>query len=358
MIEGEISLADVLAAIAVVINGLPQGLLALSYGFGAFPTALGFAVGVVGALLFGSVAPISFQAESIVLAGTMGCNRYERCTIVVICGLAMAAVGAFGLLQPTIAFIGPAIESGMMAGVGIILATVAINMVKSNAKVGVVSVAVALLVYAFKKDLVWTIVASVVASTVLWLAVRPKTGPQGQGSTADTEVIKAIPLTFNPQVIRGALAMICLQIGGNIAYAGITGNIAKTPVNVDRVTLYSGLADAASAFFGGGPVEAIISGTGAAPRPLLAGVLMMGIMAVILLLKLLPTIGKHVPSESIAGFLFVLGAIVVFPVNVKAAIGADAVVGGVTTVVTAATDPFIGLIAGVIIRTLMGTIGG
>ncbi len=350
---GEIDLADLLAAIAVVINGLPQGLLALSYGFAAFPTALGFAVGVAGAFLSGSVAPISFQAESIVLAGTMGRDRYERCTIVVICGLVMAAIGALGLLQPTIAFIGPAIENGMMAGVGVILATVAVNMVKSNAKVGIASVAVAVLVYAFKKDLVWTIVASVVASTVLWLAVRPKSGEANRGASSQIEVIKAIPLKFNPQVVRGSLAMICLQIGGNIAYAGITGNIAKTPVNVDHVTLYSGLADAASAFFGGGPVEAIISGTGAAPRPLLAGVLMMGIMTVILLLKLLPTIGKHVPSESIAGFLFVLGAIVVFPINVKAAIGDDPITGGVTTVVTAATDPFIGLVAGVIVRALM-----
>lgn len=350
-------MADVLAAIAVVINGLPQGLLALSYGFAAFPTALGFAIGVAGALLFGSVAPISFQAESIVLAGTIGRDRYERCTIVVITGIAMAVVGALGLLQPTIAFIGPAIENGMMAGVGIILATVAVNMVKSNSKVGIVSVAVALLVYAFKKDLVWTIVSSVVASTILWLAVKPKTDDAGTGAYTDIEVMRPIQLKFTPQVIRGALAMICLQIGGNIAYAGITGKIAGKGVNVDHVTLYSGLADAASAFFGGGPVEAIISGTGAAPRPLIAGVMMMAIMAAILLLKLLPTIGKHVPSESIAGFLFVLGAIVAFPINVKAAIGADPITGGVTTVVTAATDPFIGLVAGVIVRALMAAAG-
>jgi len=69
--------------------------------------------------------------------------------------------------------------------------------------------------------------------------------------------------------------------------------------------------------------------------------------------RLLPVIGRRVPSESIAGFLFVLGAIVVFPVNIGAAIQGDPVVGGVTAVVTAATDPFIGLVAGVIIRFLM-----
>lgn len=65
-------LQDILAAIGVVLNGIPQGLLALSMGFASVPTALGFGVGVIGCLLLGSVAPISFQAETIVLAGTMG----------------------------------------------------------------------------------------------------------------------------------------------------------------------------------------------------------------------------------------------------------------------------------------------
>ena len=41
-------LQDILAAIGVVLNGIPQGLLALSYGFASVPTALGFAIGAVG----------------------------------------------------------------------------------------------------------------------------------------------------------------------------------------------------------------------------------------------------------------------------------------------------------------------
>ena len=47
---------DILAAIGVVLNGIPQVLLALSMGFAAVPTALGFGVGVIGCLLLGSVA--------------------------------------------------------------------------------------------------------------------------------------------------------------------------------------------------------------------------------------------------------------------------------------------------------------
>ena len=40
-------LQDILAAIGVVLNGIPQGLLALTYGFASVPTAIGFAVGAV-----------------------------------------------------------------------------------------------------------------------------------------------------------------------------------------------------------------------------------------------------------------------------------------------------------------------
>lgn len=347
---------NLLAAIAVVINGLPQGLLALSFGFAAFPTALAFAVGVVGAVVFRSVAPISFQAESIVLAGTIGKDRMERCTIVFLTGVAMAAMGGLGILQPIIKFIGPAIENGMMAGVGIILATVAINMLRKSPTVGAWSVVTALLTYAFMgKNLVWTIVISVVVSSAVYLATRKHAEQTISAPPENIERLSPIKLVLNsPRVIRGTLAMICMQVGGNIAYAGITGGIANRPVNVDHVTLYSGIGDAISAYFGGGPVEAIISGTGAAPDPWLAGVLMMGIMAIILAVKLLPILAKFVPSESIAGFLFVLGAIVAFPINIGLAVQASPVLGGAVTVVTAATDPFIGLVAGVILRALLG----
>ena len=37
-------MTDLLAALAVVLNGIPQGLLALSFGFAAFPTAVAFLV--------------------------------------------------------------------------------------------------------------------------------------------------------------------------------------------------------------------------------------------------------------------------------------------------------------------------
>ena len=75
-------LTDIMAVIGVVLNGLPQGLLALTFGFASIPTALAFFVGAIGNTVTQSVAPISFQAETITYAGTAGKNRSECCTMV------------------------------------------------------------------------------------------------------------------------------------------------------------------------------------------------------------------------------------------------------------------------------------
>ena len=48
-------LTDLLAIIGVVLNGLPQGLLALTFGFASVPTALAFFVGAVGNTITQSV---------------------------------------------------------------------------------------------------------------------------------------------------------------------------------------------------------------------------------------------------------------------------------------------------------------
>lgn len=349
------SLQDVLAAIAVVINGLPQGLLALTFGFAAFPTALAFLIGPIGMVAFGQIAPISFQAESIVLAGTLGKDRSERLNIVFFTGIGMAIIGGLGLLQPTIKFIGPAILNGMMAGVGITLAKVGIDMIKANKLVGGVSIASAILTFFISDNLVYTIVASVFISSLAWIFIKKSKNKDAKEEEVDLRYEKLIPLKLklNLNVIRSVLALITMQIGGNIAYASITGSLANRPTNVDYVTLYSGLGDAVSAFFGGGPVEAIISGTAVAPSPVISGVIMMLIMAAVLFAKLLPKIAKYVPSESIAGFLLVLGAIIVFPENIGLGIAANPLVAGVTTIVTAGTDPFVGMLSGIVVRFLM-----
>ena len=351
-------LQDILAAIGVVLNGIPQGLLALSMGFASVPTALGFGVGVIGCLLLGSVAPISFQAETIVLAGTMGKNMRERLSMVFFAGVTMAALGACGLLTAIVNFAGETVLNAMMAGVGLVLTKLALGMMKENKLVGITSVVTAVLVYFFLgQNLVYTIVISLVVSSAAAKLAGQDIGG-GVGTAEKMGRLKLEKPIFNLSVLRGALALACLTVGANIAFGSITGGIAGASQNVDHLTIYSGLADAVSALFGGAPVEAIISAKAGAPHPVTAGVLMMGIMAVILFCGLLPKIGKYVPSQSIAGFLLILGAVVTVPGNAAAAFAGtgagDTIVAGVTMGVTAFTDPFFGMLAGTALKLLFG----
>ena len=152
-------MTDLMAVIGVVLNGLPQGLLALAYGFASVPTALAFFVGAIGNTVTQSVAPISFQAETIVLAGTMGKNMRERLSMVFFAGVTMAALGACGLLTAIVNFAGETVLNAMMAGVGLVLTKLALGMMKENKLVGITSVVTAVLVYFFLgQNLVYTIV--------------------------------------------------------------------------------------------------------------------------------------------------------------------------------------------------------
>ena len=358
-------LQDILAAIGVVLNGIPQGLLALAYGFASVPTALGFAIGAIACGALSSVAPISFQAETVVMAGTMGKNRRDRLSMVLFGGLIMALLGLTGTLSAITNFAGDAIVHAMMAGVGFVLVKTAFGMVKENQLVGWISVASAVIIYLIAKfldpgnALVYTIVGSLIISSI-----AAKLAGQKLGENAITEKMCRLKLekpTINPTVIRGALSLACLTIGANIAFGNITSGMGGSSLNVDHLTVYSGLADAVSSLFGGGPVEAIISATGAAPHAVLSGVIMMGIMALILFFGLLPKIGKFVPSQSIAGFLFILGAFVTIPGDGAAAF-ATAEAGGstlaaVTMSVTAVFDPFFGMLAGIVLKLIIGVTG-
>ena len=346
-------LTDLLAIIGVVLNGLPQGLLALTFGFASVPTALAFFVGAVGNTITQSVAPISFQAETITYAGTAGKDRSERCTMIFIGGVIMALIGAFGLLTKIVNFVGEDVAYGMMAGVGIILVKAAIDMIKSDAISGGVSLAAALITYYFTKDsantLVYTIVISVVASCI----ANAFFNKEKSSIVVEDDKFVRQKFTINANVILGALGMVCLNIGSNISFGGITAGMATGGnYNVDNLTVISSLADMFSSFFGGAPVEAIISATDNAPHAVWAGVIMMVVIGVILLLKLLPKIGKFVPSSSIAGFLFVLGILKTVVLDAPSAFAVNAAVGGTTMVVTAVTNPFLGMLAGVAAKLL------
>ena len=110
---------DLLATISGVLNGLPQGLLAMTFGFASVPTAIAFIIGAFGNTITSNVAVISFQAETITVACTMGRNIKERLSMIFYGALIMLVIGLFGLMETIITWIGPIITNGMMAGVGI-----------------------------------------------------------------------------------------------------------------------------------------------------------------------------------------------------------------------------------------------
>ena len=60
---------DFVSIIGALADAIASGLIALYYGFLAFPTGIAFALAAFLALIWGLVTPISFQAETIVLAG-------------------------------------------------------------------------------------------------------------------------------------------------------------------------------------------------------------------------------------------------------------------------------------------------
>ena len=162
-------------------------------------------------------------------------------------------------------------------------------------------------------------------------------------------------------LVRAALALIALRLGTGIAYPVIDADIAGIDTITgsghsifDVTSIIAGISGASSAFFGGVPLEPIISGTAASPNPVFSAALMMGLAAVILLLGWIGKIAKYIPIQAVTGFLLLLGALIIFPENAPLAMEENPLVGGVTAVVTGATmDPFIGMIAGLITKGMM-----
>lgn len=195
----------------------------------------------------------------------------------------------------------------------------------------------------------YTIVISVVASCIANAIFKKD---KENIVVVDDKFIRQ-KFTINANVIMGALGMVCLNIGSNISFGSITASMATSGnYNVDHLTVISSLADMGSSFFGGAPVESIISATASAPHPVWAGVAMMVIIGLILITGILPKISKYVPASSIAGFLFVLGIFKTVALDAPAALAMNAAVGGSTLVVTAVTNPFLGMLAGIVVRML------
>lgn len=349
--------ADLMAAIGVVLNGIPQGIMAMGLGFAVFPTTFSFLLVAAINFIFHSVAPVSFQAESLALTGNLGRNTREFTSIIFGGSIIMAIIGFTGVLTRIVHLFGNHIITAMMAGVGIMLAKIALDMSKvhRHSLTGWLSIFVAVITYLISKDLVWTICLSVILSSLYAVF-----GEHYQASLPANVTVRKFIFTkpmFNLRILRGALSLACLNIGANLSYGLITGQmtgIKPNPVNLNLLTSSQALADMGTSLLGGAPVETIISATASAPEPVIAGCLMMLIMAAILALGWLQKIGKYVPSSSIAGFLFVLGMFVTFPENAASALaGKEQLVAATTMLVTALVDPFVGLLSGGLLKVLL-----
>jgi len=369
----------ILAVVAVIINGVPQLLYAQARGFALKPAGFAYLIGGFGNLLTGSVTPISSQAETITVASVKK-NLRDNVSSILLAALLMVILAAFGGVSKISDFAGVAIISGMMSGVGLILAGVSLDMFSQDKRTTLVSIVTAIAAYAIffnsPNKVVWTIFISVIVSTADFLLLQKRRvdvsasveeGRQYMEMSSEWRFwkkeywkdFKIIKPRVNVNVILGALSLVMLNIGVNISFGGITASIAGTTQNVDHLSIINSLADFPSALFGGPPIEAIISGTAGAPWPVACGIAFMFATGILVLVGVIGRLGKYLPSQSIAGFLLVIGFALTFAPNLSAVAGSDDSMSGYIALgVTAwSKNPFLGMVAGIAIRYFGSYIG-
>jgi AGZA family xanthine/uracil permease-like MFS transporter len=361
-------LQNIMAAVFYLGDTFGEGLVALSLGFAAKATGIGFLVGAFFMIIFQSVTPVSFQVEGLTVVSRRNNGDWRgMCYTVMLAGLIGALLGAMGVYGAIVNFIGEAIQGGMMVGAGLILAIVSFEMLKENWKIGIVSAGVAYILFIFVPSPDWGLIIALAGSVIAGIIMGRILGEfEPVVSKPEIEKVVLIPRSFKdikfyvtkPEVIRATLAILALRTGTSIAYGGIDSELlAKVPANPDAVNITSGIASFFSGMFGGANVEPIISATAGAPNPVLSGVLLLILMGVILLCGLLPKVGKWVPTQSVVGFLLVLSTMIIIPENLPVLLK-DPVTGAVAAGVTAAAiDPFLGMVVALIVRAFIGMAG-
>jgi AGZA family xanthine/uracil permease-like MFS transporter len=360
---------DVSVALLSLLDVASGAVLAITFGFMLFPSALGFIVGAVGSLLTGNITPVSFQQEGLSLAKGLGKDLRERVSMILFAAALTGILGLLGLPQMVVDKIGPEIFLAMLAGVGLYLTKVGLDLSKDNLIIGIPCAIVALVVQIVTNNLIYAVTASVPLGILIqWILVKTGRGKPAtevevphysnwwEGIKAEFKVIKPA-VTWS--VIIGTLALATLTIGGNIAYTAVNLSMATNPVQAyNQVTVISGLADFASSLFGGASMEVIVSATAAAPHPILAGALLMFGAAIVLLSGLIYKIAKYIPIAAMGGYLIAIGMILVLPYNAADAFSAgNPIVVSVTIAATALTNPFFGLVAGLLTKLALGLLG-
>ncbi|MCL1845559.1 MAG: xanthine/uracil permease [Defluviitaleaceae bacterium] len=403
----ELSLFGV-AIVFVALNGLTMLAWAAAQGYKMKPTAFAFLIGAVGNLLTGSVTPISGQSSILTVSHHIK-NVNERIAALLIAVIVMVPLGLTGSVTRIADWAGQPVLWGMMAGVGLMVAGISIDMFRQSMRTASISFVSALVTHVIflgnPHALVYVIAVSVSLATIdfVFLQKDPETGTRGRridllkmardaGYTGDMEQnenprfwtkeywadFKMIKPKIGFGAIYFALAFITLNIGTNIAFGNITAGMGPrdeygqllNPQNMDHLTVINSIADIPSVIFGGAPVGAIISATANTEWPVMAGVIMMLLCMILLLLGLMTKAVKYVPVQAIAGFLFIIGFFSTFVPNLRNVFFLAQPAGGglreftsleivqsaTAMAVTALTkNPFLGLVAGVAVRYVGGS---
>ncbi len=364
----------VLAILAVVVNGCTQLFYARSLGYKLKPTGFAYFIGAIGNLLTGNVVPISAQAETLTVSGLIKDFR-ARLGALLIASIVGILLGVTGAISYIVDFAGETIIFGMMSGVGLILADVSLTLAKQEKRIGIISMISAILIWIFTHDVVYTISVSVIVSTFdFCLLQKRRVDLYTNDSNEEYESqnwrfwkrdywsdFKILKPKFNFIAIVGGLGIICLNIGTNISFGKITSGIARVPSKLDALTVINSAADIPSIMFGGMPIEAIISGTAAAPWPILAGIVMMFISGCLIFAGLMTKIGKYVPAQSIAGFLLIIGFALTLVPNLQLVANSDSPLEGIVaaSVTMLTKNAFLGVTTGILVKftgNLMGVL--
>lgn len=369
-----------LGVIFVSVNGLTQLVFAQTQGFKLKSASIGLIIAAVFSGILGLVTPITGQSAMIALAGKTE-ERDQRVAALLLSSLMMAVLGLTGAISTAVEFAGPGMMAGMMAGVGLMLASVGTDFItdkqKGNLEVGAVSLVSALAIYFWffgdPNVLVYTVAGSVSLSTAYYLIFQRKQVkaeleiPEDETENGkfwtkeywQADDWKMVTPKFTFKAILSSLALICLGVGITTSFGAINAGMAGVEQNFDHLTLVSGIAGFASELFGGMPLETIISGTAAAPWPVLGNVSVLILLTVLLILGVITRVSKYMPTQSIAGFLVIIGIFSTFlPQLRNPGFASDIPVAGVTMAVTKLTNnPFIGVLAGLATRTFGCLIG-
>ena len=363
------TLQDVWIAVLALLDVVSGAILAISFGYLLLPSALGFLVGGVGSLLTGLVTPISFQQENIVLSRDLTNDQRQRVSMILGAALLTGILGIAGLPEYIVESVGVEIFLGMLAGVGLYLTKVGFDLAKDDWLIGLPCLVVALLVQFLTDNLIWAVTASVLLGVIIKL-VKDRL-KDGETSTAEIVVpeydswwdgirteFKLVKPVVNFDVVIGWLALATLTLGGNIAYHAVNLDMAGTSGGYNAVSVVSGVADLASSLFGGTAMEVIVSATATAPNPVVSGVLLMFGAAIIIATGLAYKIAKYIPVSAMGGYLVVIGAVRVLPYNAMDAFAAgNPFVVAVTMGTTVSTNPFYGMIAGLLTKLVLGLLG-